>query len=283
MDVRRRFVFRGNAATIGGRIVRPRDVLIDPHVASSLTVAGGRSTARGPATKFGEWVSYASVASAAEGLFDDVKQQIEFTHGRVDEEALTTSTRTLAEVIGLSVGNKPRLTIKRLRAALNGASPAGSGEPPIAPDDRTAIEGVSIDRYGLVITLATSVFQKYDTRSKLLAAADDPEFVRRSGGHLFMKAPGRRSASQSPGRLRSSNGTTYATIVRSIKWAGEPYPRATIEQNVVTVPEFGRIFFGELLITDLSRRLTMLRLELGSPIGGMVACAEVETNGAWST
>jgi hypothetical protein len=282
MDVRRRFVFRGNAATIGGRIVRPRDVQIDSHVASSLTVAGGRSTAKGSAMKFGKWVSYASVAAAAEGLFDDVKQQIAFTHGRVDEDALTTSTRTLAEVTGLSVGDKPKLTIKALRAVLNGTSPAGSGEPPIAPDNRTAIDGVSIDRYGLVITLATSLFQKYDTRSKLLAAADDPEFVRRSGGHLFMKSARRGASAPSIGRLRSSNGTTYATIVRSIKWAGEPYPGATIDENVVTVPEFGRIFFGELLITDLSRRLTMLRLELGSPIGGAVACAEVETNGAWS-
>jgi hypothetical protein len=33
----------------------------------------------------------------------------------------------------------------------------------------------------------------------------------------------------------------------------------------------------------VSRRLTMLRLELGSPVGGAVACAEVETNGIWST
>ena len=42
------------------------------------------------------------------------------------------------------------------------------------------------------------------------------------------------------------------------------------------------MFFGELLVTDLSRRLTLLRLELGSPVGGAVAAAEVESNGTWS-
>ena len=37
----------------------------------------------------------------------------------------------------------------------------------------------------------------------------------------------------------------------------------------------------EIFITDVSRRLTMMRLQLGSPDGGMVAAAEVETNGSW--
>jgi hypothetical protein len=98
-----------------------------------------------------------------------------------------------------------------------------------------------------------------------------------------MKPAGRGKAAPSPPRLLQTYGTTYATIVRSIKWAGDPYPGATIEQHVVTVPDFGKIFFGEILITDQSRRLTMVRLELGSPIGGVVACGEVETNGSWST
>jgi len=32
---------------------------------------------------------------------------------------------------------------------------------------------------------------------------------------------------------------------------------------------------------DLERRLTLLRLELGSPEGGDVACGEVQSNGIW--
>ena len=200
------------------------------------------------------------------------------------EDTLTTSTRVSADVTALSVGDKPKLTIKRLRASLNAKSPAASGEPPIAVGNDTAIDGAAIDGFGLIVTLATTLFQRYDTLSKLLTAADDPQFVRRSGGHLFMKSAGRgrRPLHRRPACSRR-DGTTYATIVTSIKWADKPYPGATIDQHVVTVPDFGKIFFGELLITDQSRRLTMLRLELGSPIGGFVACAEVESNGSWST
>ena len=282
MDLRRRFIFRGNAAAIGGRIVRPTDVVIDSSTASSLTVAGGRSKSQAGATRFGQWVSFGGATTSAEGLFDDVKQQIESSFGRVAEDALTMTTVAHADVTSLSVGDKPKLTIKRLHAALTSTSPAASGEPAIAVGNETAIEGVVIGGFGLVVTLAVPLLQRYDTRSKLLTAADDPQFVQKSGGHLLMKPAGRGKAAPPPSRLLQSYGTTYATIVRSIKWAGDPYPGATIEQHVVTVPDFGKMFFGELLITDQSRRLTMLRLELGSPIGGSLACAEVENNGSWS-
>ena len=284
MELRRRFIFRGNAAAIGGRIVRPRDVIIDSSTASSLTVAGGRSRSQSAAAKFGPWVSFGAASTSAEGLFDDVKQQIELSFGRVAEDALTMTTVVHADVTSLSVGDKPKLTIKHLHAALTSKSPAASGEPAIAVGSETAIEGAAIDDFGLVVTLAVPLFQRFDTQSKLLTAADDPQFVQKSGGHLLMKPAGRGRGKAAPPvtRLVQSYGTTYATIVRSIKWAGDPYPGATIDQHVVTVPDFGRIFFGEILITDQSRRLTMLRLELGSPIGGFLACAEAETNGIWS-
>lgn len=281
--LRRRFIFRGNAAAIGGRIVRPTDVVIDSSTASSLTVAGGRSKAQAGATTFGQWVRFGGATTSAEGLFDDVAQQIEVTYGQVAEDTLTMTTRVSANVATLSIGDKPKLTVKRLHASLSGKSPAGSGEPAIAIGSDTAIDGAAIDGFELVVTLATAMFQKLDTLSKLLTAADDPQFVKKSGRHLFMNAAVGGTPAPPTGRLLSAGGITYATIVKSIKWASDPYPGATIDQHVVTVPNLGKIFFGELLISDASRRLTMVRLEIGSPIGGAVACAEVETNGSWST
>ena len=305
MELRRRFIFRGNAAAIGGRIVRPSDVVIDSSAASSLTVAGGRSRSRALATRFGEWVSFGGAATSAEGVFDDVKQQVELSYGRIAEDALTMSTRVSADVASVSVGDQPRLTVKHLRASLSGKSPTASGEPAIAVESDTAIEGAAVDGFGLVVTLSTPVFQSLNTLSKVLTAADDPKFVRKSGSHLLMKPVGREKAVAPTPRLLQSDGTTYATIVKSIRWAAEPYRGATIDQHVVTVPGLGRIFFGELLITDMSRRLTMVRVELGVvegargktarrnaargkgargiSIGGVVACAEVETNGSWSS
>ena len=52
--------------------------------------------------------------------------------------------------------------------------------------------------------------------------------------------------------------------------------------DIVVLPTFGRVFFGELLISEASRRLTMVRMALGSDAGGSAGGGDVETNGIWS-
>jgi hypothetical protein len=283
MEIRRRFIFRGNAAAIGGRIVRPTDLILDTIATSSLTVVGGRSRERAGPAKFGDWISFSGANTFAEGLFDDVQRQIDFTNGRVAEEYLTTTTRVSADVVDLVVGNRPRLTIKRLHASLTSKSPTGSGEPPIVVGADSIIEGVAVDGRGLNIELNLPLFQRLDTLSKVMTACDDPAFVRDSGDHFFMTQGAPSVAAPPPPRLRYCNDVVHATVVKSIKWIGDPIANARIDQHSVYVPDFGRIFFGELLISSLSRRFTALRLELGSELGGAVASAEVETNGIWST
>src|SRR5207244_10524080 len=138
------------------------------------------------------------------------------------EDYLTSTTNVFADVTGLSVGDKPKFTIKHLRAALNSKSPTGSGEPGIALGGDTVVEGASVDGHALVVELAVPVFQQYDTRAKLLTASDDPEFVRESGDCLFMRSSSGGAAAPPAGRLQCGGGTIYATIVKSIEWAGDP-------------------------------------------------------------
>jgi hypothetical protein len=47
----------------------------------------------------------------------------------------------------------------------------------------------------------------------------------------------------------------------------------------VIVKDFGTVYFGELLINKDERRLTMVRFELGSPIGGYCDFVDVGSNG----
>ena len=77
-----------------------------------------------------------------------------------------------------------------------------------------------------------------------------------------------------------AKGTVKCTLVQEIAWDGPPHPTATIHGHVVHVPNFGKIYFGELFITGESRRLTMVRFQLGSADGGEVTAAEGETNGS---
>ena len=255
MEHTRRFVFRGNASAASGRIHRPTDVLIDVNGASSLTVAGGISRSQVAAQTFGPYVRFVRASTLAEGAFDDERGAIALTNRRMNQDGLTTTTRVSAEVDGLAIGSKPELTVSRLRAALVARSGPVGGEPPFELPGDVSFGDTAIDAHGLVVEIDFDVFRQCTTYAAIRKAATG---------------------------LRESSGTVFATIVKSIRWAGAPYPGATIDHHSVIVPDFGTIFFGEILISSFSRRLTMLRLELGSPVGGFVACAEVETNGIWA-
>jgi len=247
-----------------------------------LPVTGGRSVARIPRTAFEDFFSVESASTLAEGLFDDARQLIEKTHHRVQEDSLTATTTVNADVVGLAIGRKPRLTVGHLHASLTARSPLGSGEPAIQIGKDTVIEKVAVNGHNLIIELDLTPFQRCDTHAKLMTAADDQAFVKESGRALFMQTSQHGHPAPGAGRLLESYpGTLYTTIVKSIRWDGDPFPGSHIEHNMVTIPDFGRVFFGELLISKYDRRLTMVRGALGSDSGGDVGSGDVQDNGSW--
>lgn len=283
MDHPLRYVFHSHAAAFGGRIVRPKDIVLEAQGASALLVTGGRSVARLQRTAFDEFFEVESANTVTEGFFEDLKGFVDVTNHKAEEQSLTAVSRSRAEVVGLSVGRKPRMTIKRVVAELTNRSAGHSGQPAIRIGKDVAVDGISIDGHRLVVELNTKPFLKHDTHARVLAAADDAKFVEEAGESLFMS---RRFAgtAKTPAfrKLIRTGSTIYATIVKSIRWDGKPFPKSEIHDNVVVLPEFGRVFFGELLISEQSRRLTMVRMALGSDAGGSASAGDVETNGMWS-
>lgn len=281
MELTRRFVFRGNASAFGGRIVRPDDVVLEMPGASSLGVAGGRSVARIPRTQFKRFVSFESAATLAEGLFDDRKAAIELSHRRVREDALRSSTRVRAEIRRLVVGSRKRFKVDRALVEARSTSPRASGEPSIVIQ-QAELENVTVDDAKLRISFERAIFERYDTHAKLLTACDEPDFVKKYGRHFSLTTSFEGRTAPSTGRLVPGCDTIYATLVKKIEWAGTPSPNASIDGHSVVIKDFGRVFFGELLITSMSRRVTMMRFELGSDEGGSAGGPDVDINGSWS-
>jgi hypothetical protein len=283
MDHPLRYVFHSHAAAFGGRIVRPRDIVLEAGGASALLVTGGRSVAKLERTQIDEFFEVESATTLAEGFFEDTKAFIEVTHKRAHEHSLTARSRARAEVNGLAVGRKPRLKIARIRAELTNRSAGHSGQPSIRVSRDTVIDGISIEGFKLIVQLNTRPFTQCDTHAKILAAVDDPKFVAKSGETLFMS---KRFGGEQPRptfrKLVRTGDTVYATIVKSIRWDGRRYPKSEIHDNMVVLPGFGRVFFGEILISQYSRRLTMVRMALGSDAGGSASAGDVESNGGWS-
>jgi hypothetical protein len=55
------------------------------------------------------------------------------------------------------------------------------------------------------------------------------------------------------------------TIVQKIEWDGPKHPKAEIHGHVVVVPDFGKIYFGEMFIAALPSP-DYGALQLGSPM-----------------
>jgi hypothetical protein len=83
---------------------------------------------------------------------------------------------------------------------------------------------------------------------------------------------------------QQSGAHLYCNLVRSVR---EVSPSATVNassvpySHAIRIPDVGRLYLGELTSFEDTKRLTIIRLELGSPVVGSLAVSALETNGKW--
>lgn len=299
MEQTRRFVFRGNASAYGGHIYRRQDetlrkpVVLVTGATSSLTVLGGQSSGRSKSAKFVDgFVRVGNAGTTATAAFDDFKQAVLMSRGEVAQETLTATAKVGAWVEDVVIGKgptalrgqqpaesrkEPRLRVGWIGGSLTSSSARRGDEPSIKLGRDTDVKEVYIDGYPLKVVLNKPEFDALDTLSKLQTAASDPLFIEKTGDCMF-----RRDRRMPPtSDVVRPAALLHGTLVRTLTWAKKPHPTATIDHNSVVVPDFGVVFFGEIFVTSESRRVTMLRVRFGSPVGGDFACSEYETNGSW--
>jgi hypothetical protein len=266
----RRHVFHGHASGVSAHIRRPEKQLLPVQGSVSLPVTGGLAESNLGPNKLDKWVSFDSISTSAHGDYADAEQGVATTRGEVAFDAAPTVTRVRAAVHGLAILG--RVKVAHAAIGLTAHSAVGREQPVIRPEGNV-LDGVSIDGFRLAITLAEDFYRECDTKDKLAkrhAAGLPPR-----EGRMFLPAT---SGVDRANGLPEANGTVKCSIVQEIHWDGPAHPTATIHDHVVEVPDFGKIYFGEMFIKGDSRRLTMVRFQLGSPDGGEVAAAEGETN-----
>lgn len=306
MPLTRRYLFHGHAAALGGRIIRlgegkqaklvKEGGFIDLP-ASSLTVVGGKSRAdldlshlKDPVAQ--QLVRFSAAHAVSEGVFDDAKAYFAATLNERSRDSLTTTTRVKAEVAGLEVGfaEGVRMNIRMVRGGFTSQNSSASGETPVQLDPDTIFEGVTFTdgkkTYTLVVDVEPQVYREHDTYSKLTHAASSAGFVRRFGHTLFLGGAAASKAPQAAPELkRTDGGAVQGTIIKPLKWKGAEFPGSKIDpetRHAVYVPGIGTIYFGEITVAHQSRRLTMVRANLGSPAGGDFAAVDVQDNGGWA-
>ena len=267
----RRHIFHGHASGVSAHIRRPQDQLLPVQGCSTLPVTGGHAEQSLGPQSLDKWVSFDAVSTSAHGDYVDAAEGVATTTGAVAFDAAATQTTVKSEVRGLEILG--RVHVAHAAVGLVSQSAVGQ-EQPVIRLEGNVLEGVRIDDSRLAITLAEDFYQVCDTKDKFAkahAAGMAPQHA-----HLVLPLDGSAGPATT---FPEANGTVKCTIVQAIRWDGAPHPTATIHGHVVRVPDFGKIYFGEMFITGDSRRITMVRLQLGSPQGGEVVAAEGETNG----
>jgi hypothetical protein len=273
MDQPRRYAFTGNASGLSFRIRRPVDAILPVQAASSLPITGGIHESKvgpGSLAKPGSsdnYVTFKSATTTANGDYVDAKQAVAMTRKEVAFDAVPTSTSVTSEVTGLVVIGRVEIDVAFM------SMQAKSADLPSEPSISCAgmrLEGIRVDGFPVKATLATDFFWYNDTMSKLSAACgngDQPQ--------LFFKS----SRAAAYGYLNPT-GTVKCSVVSELAWADKPNPNATIDGNSIVIPNYGIVYFGEMYVTMCSRRLTMVRFQLGSDDGGDGSGASGDTNGS---
>ncbi len=305
LPVEKRFIFNGSAVAFAGRIRRPDDVFVNAAAPCHLPVTGGLSEARieGPGVDpflYKNLITFSAAYSRAQGDFSDPRRAVDFTRGNHGQNELPTNTAVQTRLENLQVHseadpneNAPERTFSAslLEAHLESTSNRRdavsfrSMAAVFTGVGLTTVEPTGTSTASLLVHTATEIFDANDTKAKLIETfAKDGDFRKQYAAMFY--PPG----ANLPGFLdnlfgkheipNADQGPVVATFVTRLEWVGGVAPQGTeILNNRLTISGLGRIYFGEIIIDEGSRRVTLLRFELGSTHGGDASACELVSNG----
>lgn len=268
-----RFIFHGNAVAaevIIHRIGSDRGIKASrTQGQSSLPVIGGHSESfvEKSNPEFAEVFSYGECRTLATGFVQD-------------QSAITTvsaSVRDLRMINRPSPGEADDLRTIEFRAGVLGVSVRSTyprkGQARIQYDT-PQIEGLSLDNLPIEFELRRELLEIHTMGEIEQRYRTDRAFFE-DFRNAFMRRrarPAPRFGSGIP-RLRHH---ALTSVVRAIRWGGR-----RIEGHVLTKTGFGTIYFGEMLIHEYNRRLTLVRVKMGSDTDADGSFGESDPNGDW--
>lgn len=265
-STQRQFYYHADASPVGGYITHPFEHIITTDASSSLAQAGGVTTASHEAYRLDPIVS--------------TKNAYSHITGAKNEKTGNWTTLTTSVVEHLNVLEV--VTADRIVARLGVEHPAAGYTP------RVSFVGVQFDnlrvnghrvypKLNLNLldfdhgrfpdqphTKNEKFIQKITVHNRRITEAKDvPEWLKARYGWV-------QSAEE-----REKRGYILCSLVEEVQGVED----ASSVGHVITVPDFGNIFLGELVLDHGAFRLTMMRMELGCPAKGIMSFATADSNG----
>ena len=260
--------YHAGAIALGGSLEHPFKRNVAAQAPMNLSAVGGYASAR--AEKF----EFEGIAS-----FHSALTQVAGTH---DEKTGGWSTLSSARVEGLNILNV--VTADRVVTQITTEHPA-VGYVPRVNFHGTQFHNLRVNGRPVEIDLDLDIC----SHEKELEYPAEP-CTRRKG---FLEKVDERfhhmkKSKEIPEWLkerykwdnaRAQHEATGSILCSLVKGFRGDVP-AGCYGHAIDLPGFGRIFIAELLVDHNSYRLSMLRLELGCPVHGMLSIADTNNNGS---
>jgi hypothetical protein len=265
----RMFHYHADASPLGGHITHPIENIIHTQASTSLAQAGGHAESRIESYKLDNSVTVTSGPAYSH------------TTGVVNKKTGTWTTLVTSVVENLNVLEV--VTADRIVSKLHVEYPVEGDHPKISIIGskfvNLRVNGESINPVLDIDLLKSESTTEFPDKHLM----DEKVFNNKVSSHYKNIAEtkgtpawlaGRHASMKSP-EGRKKKGYVLCSLVAELQGAKS----GTSFGHVLHVPGFGNIFFGELIISPNSYRLTMMRIEMGCLAEGNISAASAFSNG----
>lgn len=291
-SVKKTFYYHADANALGGTIDRPFSGFIPSHTSLSLPLVGGFVEKQRKGRRWKDIISYTSESTHVSGS----KQ--------AEQEDGPWTTQVSATLEGLNILDV--ITADRVVAQLSVAHPHDGSEPTISLVGsqflNLRISGNPIEpvlRYDLfsehdgllkengsvqngpkklypkkpwpkqekfLEKVGAQMANAKDTFAKKYNGAEIPDWIKHHF-HLFDSEQG-----------LNDRDYIVCSLIDSLPELPAHFPGVVCGHGIY-IPGFGKVFFGEVIVHQGTYTVSMIRAQLGSPVGGALSAATARSNG----
>jgi hypothetical protein len=259
------FWFRAGALALGGRIESPPNEVIESQASCMLPPIGGFASQTARDFNYRNIVRFRSATSMVSG------QRVQH-EGRVSCDTLACVAIEDLNILDVVTADR---VVARISSSHLRSNPDNHALPYGSHFENLRIGGVRIEpRVNRKLLNAKTLAEI------LKRDAGDPDEVRFVDANGALLQPKRKAAAKAAPAPAPLLGDTFLAPLFDL---GDSLPAGCSRHGAhgIAIPGLGRVFFGEYLITRSSRRLIMLRVELGCPITGSLSICMSDGNGHW--
>lgn len=263
-SIKKIYLYTAHGYGFGGRIDRPFQHVLDVHAGASLPTTGGYEVSRKENFRLNETISYTAAHTVVSG-------------SRNEKDGSYT-TLASATIEGLNIQDV--VTADRIVARVASKQFIDDPEPTITPIG-SHFENLRIAGCPIEPELDTDLFNRFGTFESFRKAYDGDQQYRERMQAVFLWGKPKFEVPEflrerynwfAGDKFPESKGIVLCSLVKGFKTkCGELKTNCAelkVYGNVIEVPQFGKVYLGEVMLKQYEREVTMLRLELGSPSAG---------------